>query len=52
MDYSCDKLLLQLLKQPLQDGMTPARQLLQQIAQEARDEKGGDDANSCEDHDM
>ena len=29
MDYSADKLLLQLLKEPLKDGMSPARQLLQ-----------------------
>jgi hypothetical protein len=51
MSDTLESLITKMLKEPLRDGMSATQQLLQQLAQEERDQKA-DDAGSCEDGDM
>ena len=51
MSDTLDSLIRQMLKQPLQDGVTPTQQLFQQLAQEER-ERNADEDGSPEDGDM
>ena len=41
-----------MLNEPLKPGMTPTRQLFQQLAEEDRQRKADDDAGSHEGHDL
>ncbi len=52
MSETLESIITQMLNEPLRDGMTPTRQLFQQLAEEDRQRKSDDDAGTCEDGDM
>ncbi len=52
MSETLESIITQMLNEPLKPGMTPTRQLFQQLAQEDRDRQADDDAGTCEDGDM